>query len=267
MEGTVKRFKCIVSIFSLVLLSLLFMSALSETGDAYGDNSKNELGKRVYEERCMICHGTKGDGKGLVGVMKRLEKSGRVILVEPRDFTSGVFRFRSTATGCLPSDEDLLRRVDTGITRSFMPAHKDELNMDEKKAVIGHIKTFSTRWKEEEPCKSITVKKKPKWVGSSSSIEKGAKIYKEIKCWECHGYDGRGKGPKSDQLKDDWGKPIVPFNFTAGALKRGTAAEDVYITFTSGLDGTGMPSYEDSLKEEERWHLVSYILKLMGRVK
>jgi hypothetical protein len=36
------------------------------------------------------------------------------------------------------------------------------------------------------------------------------------------------------------------------------------MTFTTGLDGSGMPSYEDSLTEEERWNMVSFTLKLMG---
>ena len=154
----------------------------------------------------------------------------------------------------------------TGITKSLMPPHKEELSAEEKKAVIEYIKAFSERWQEEEPCEVIAVNK-PKWVGTTVSVEKGIRIYKEMKCWECHGDDGRGKGPKADKIKDDWGNPIPPFNFTAGALKRGGSPEDVYITFTSGLDGTGMPSYEDSLNEEDRWHLVSYTLKLMGLVK
>lgn len=249
-------------------LSLMLWPLLLVAGNdmAYSAEGQADLGKKVYTERCMICHGEKGDGKGLVGVMRRAEKSGRVISVEPRDFTTGVFRFRSTGTGCLPTNDDLIRLVDRGITRSFMPPHKDELTKEEKAAVAEYVKTFSTRWKEEDPCQPIPVKK-PKWVGSARSVEKGKRFYKEMKCWECHGDDGRGKGPKSDKLKDDWGKPILPFNFTAGALKRGSMPEDVYITFTSGLDGTGMPSYEDSLKEDERWHLVSFTMKLMGLVK
>lgn len=261
MEGFNRRFKDTAMIFSLILLSVPFL--LFDYAPGAGDMA--DLGKKVYEERCMICHGSKGDGKGLVGIMKRAEKSGRILDVRPRDLTVGVFRFRSTPTGCTPTDADLMQLLDRGITRSFMPSHK-ELPLEEKKAVIQYIKTFSSIWKESEPCKPIPVKK-PKWVGSASSIEKGRKIYKEMKCWECHGEDGRGRGPKSDRLKDDWGNPILPFNFTSGALKRGTSPEDVYITFTTGLDGTGMPSYEDSLKEEDRWHLVSYTLKLMGRVK
>jgi mono/diheme cytochrome c family protein len=250
-----------------VKLFLLSIILLMSQQTAFGaEAKKDDLGKKVYEERCQICHGAKGDGKGLAGVMKMSEKSGRMINVEARDFTLGVFRFRTTSTGCLPATEDLISLVNKGILRSFMPPHKDELSMEEKKAVAEYIKTFSSRWKEEEPCKPIPIKT-PKWVGSRSSVEKGKKIYKEMKCWECHGDDGKGKGPKSDTIKDDWGKPIVPFDFTTGATKMGDAPENVYTAYTTGLDGTGMPSYEDSLKEDERWHLVSYTLKLMGKVK
>jgi mono/diheme cytochrome c family protein len=95
----------------------------------------------------------------------------------------------------------------------------------------------------------------------------GEKVYKDMKCWECHGNEGKGDGTKANDLKDDWGDKILPFNFTTGTLKRGSSPENVYLTFTTGLDGTGMPSYEDSLNEEDRWHLVSYTLKLMGKVK
>jgi len=265
MKGAIKKRGNII--FSLMLLSLAFVAAVPEAEKAYGAVSAGDLGKRIYEERCMVCHGDKGDGKGLVGngIMRWAEKSGRVLTVYARDFTTGAFRFRSTPTGCLPTDDDLVRIIDSGVPRSFMPPHK-ELPIEEKKAVKEYIKTFSPRWKEDEPCKVIAVKK-PGYVGSASSVEKGKKIYKEMKCWECHGDDGKGKGPKSDKLKDDWGKQILPFNFISGQLKRGSSPENVYITFTTGLDGTGMPSYEDSLKEDERWHLVSYTLKLMGLVK
>ncbi|MEW6410435.1 MAG: c-type cytochrome [Nitrospirota bacterium] len=263
MKRAVKTFKKshLLPVLSIILLISQQIGIAYET-----ETKKPDLGKNIYEERCMICHGAKGNGKGLAGVMKRAEKNGRIINVEPRDFTIGVFRFRSTPTGYLPTDEDLMFLIDKGITRSFMPPHKDQLTMEEKKAVIGYIKTFSTRWKEEEQGESIPVKK-PRWVGSSKSVERGKKVYKEMKCWECHGEHGKGDGPKSDKIEDDWGKPIVPFNFTVGALKRGASAEDIYITYTTGLDGTGMPSYEDSLGEGDRWHLASYTLKLMGKIK
>ncbi|MCL4456305.1 MAG: cytochrome c [Nitrospirae bacterium] len=261
MKENSKKFET-AAVFFLVFL--LWFAAVAV--DAYAAENKTvELGKKVYEQRCVICHGPKGDGKGLVGIVHRYQKRGAVQTIFPRDFTTGVFRFRTTATGCLPTNDDLLRVVTGGIPRAYMPSHED-VPLDERKAVAEYIKTFSKRWKEEEACKPFIVKA-PRFVGTAESAEKGKKLYKEMKCWECHGEHGKGDGPKSDRIKDDWGDPILAFDFTTGALKLGFAPENVYTAYTTGLDGSGMPSYEDSMNEEERWHLVSYTLILMGRTK
>ena len=36
----------------------------------------------------------------------------------------------------------------------------------------------------------------------------------------------------------------------------------VYQTFTTGLDGTPMPSFADFLQEDQRWQLVWYVMSL-----
>jgi len=253
---------------SMLILILITTVTLPGTSLAQGEDSDYEavleLGRRVYEVRCLLCHGKKGDGKGLVGTIRRIEKNGRVLEIEARDLVPGVFRFRTTPTGCLPDDADLLSTVTDGIPKSFMPSHK-KLPLEEREAVIEYVKEFSGRWYEEDLCDTIEVQK-PDWVGHPDSIERGIEVYQEMKCGECHGYGGKGDGPKSNEIFDDWGKKIVPFNFATGELKRGSSARNVYITFTTGLDGTGMPSYEDSLNEEDRWHLVSYTLKLMNKI-
>ncbi|MCK5512791.1 MAG: c-type cytochrome [Thermodesulfovibrionia bacterium] len=264
MTKSIRKCKGVILILCLFIFPFTPGALAQDNEDEY--EALIESGKKVYEVRCLLCHGSNGDSKGPVGIIRRVEKNGRVLEIFPRDLTIGVFRFRTTPTGCLPTDEDLLMIIENGIQRSFMPSHKEELSSEEKKAVKEYLKTFSERWEEEDPCDPITVKK-PEWVGSTKSIAKGKKVYKDMKCWECHGYDGRGDGPKSDDIIDDWGKPIPPFNFSAGDLKRGSSPENVYITFTTGLDGTGMPSYEDSLNEEDRWHLVSYTLKLMKKIE
>ena len=248
----------------LAFLLVLSFASLAMAQDTEGDyEAVLELGRNVYGIRCQLCHGKEGNGQGLVGVIRRAEKSGRILEIYSRDLTLGVFRFRTTPTGCLPEDEDLLNTVTNGIPISFMPSHKN-LPPEERGAVVEYVKYFSGRWEEEDPCDPIIVEK-PGWVGNPESINRGRGIYREMKCGECHGYDGKGDGPKSNELIDDWGKPIVPFNFTIGELKRGSSPENVYVTFTTGLDGSGMPSYEDSLNEEDRWHLVSYTLMLMNQ--
>ena len=263
MGGKWSRYRGVMLVFCLTLLAGIPAAMIQNTGDAFGGDV--ERGKEVYNKYCTICHGGKGDGKGLIGIIHRVEKKGLTWSQYPRDLTVGTFKFRSTPTGCLPTDEDLLRIITGGILRSGMPSHND-VTREDREAVREFIKTFSPRWEEEDPCDPITLEK-PDWVGSPSSIEKGKEVYKEMKCWECHGYEGKGDGPKSDELKDDWGDKILAFDFTTGALKRGSSPENVYLTFTTGLDGTGMPSYEDSLKEEDRWYLVSFTLQLMGLVQ
>lgn len=263
MEVIRRKFKITASVFFFFLL-LFAIAAVS--GDVYAADARVvEQGKKIYEKHCIICHGDKGDGKGLMGIVSRYQKRGSVQSIYPRDFTTGVFRFRTTSTGCLPANDDLLRVVSSGIPRAYMPSHED-VSLSDRKAVVEYIKTFSKRWKEDEACKPFPVKK-PGWVGSADSTAKGKKLYKDMKCWECHGEQGKGDGSKSDQLKDDWGDKILPFDFTTGALKMGFAPENVFTAYTAGLDGSGMPSYEDSMSEEERWHIVSYTLVLMGRTK
>lgn len=263
MEVIRKGLRIIAAPLFLALLSLI---SAGNPGDACAADAKTlELGKKVFSQRCIICHGDKGDGKGLVGIIHRYQKRGSVHDVLPRDFTTGVFRFRTTSTGCLPVDDDLLRVLSNGIPRSYMPSF-DDVPLDERKAVIQYIKTFAKRWKEEEACPPMVVKK-PDFVGSPESIAKGKELFKKMKCWECHGEFGRGDGPKSDNLKDDWGMKAYPFDFTSGATKMGFSPENVFTAYSTGLDGSGMPSYEDSMSVEDRWHLVSYTLVLMGRVK
>ncbi len=256
-------------ILCLVILSLAFVNPAMSQDDS--DDGNIELGEKAFNVRCAICHGLEGNGKGLAGTIRRVEKNGRMQVVYPWDFTNAVFRFRSTPSGCLPKDEDLLGIISRGIPISLMPSH-DHLPMEEKKAIVQYLKTFSEIWEEEEEeeyeedCQPVAVNK-PDWVGSVESIAKGEVIYKKMKCWDCHGHKGTGDGPKASGLKDDWGRVMLPFNFTSGELKRGSSAENVYSTFTTGLDGTGMPSYADALNEDDRWHLVSYTLKLMKKLE
>ena len=143
-----------------------------------------------------------------------------------------------------------------------MPSHTD-VSPEERKAVIEYIKTFSKRWQEEERGTALDFPKPPKYVGSSDSITRGKKLYKDYGCFNCHGETGRGDGPSSEVLEDNWGDKILAFDFSSGPLKGGSGPMEIYRTFVTGLDGTPMPSYEDSLDEQQRWDLVSFCMELM----
>src|SRR5207244_1265135 len=89
---------------------------------------------------------------------------------------------------------------------------------------------------------------------------RGKELYVKAKCWECHGDTGRRDGPSADQLKDDLKFPIRPADFTKGQFKGGSHVDDIYRTMTLGLDGTPMPSFADSMSNEERWAISYFVL-------
>ena len=220
-----------------------------------------EQGERVYSIHCVGCHGLAGDGRGPAAEM---------LIVKPRDFTSGIFKFRSTPNGSLPTDEDLYRTITRGVNRTSMPEWS-MLPDRERFALVEYVKTFSPRWTQEAPGVPIFIPQPPAWLGSPESVARGRLLYEGLECGRCHGPDGRGDGPSALSLQpDEWGQPQRPFNFTKGALKSGASPQDVYRTFMTGLNGTAMPSYAEifdqpdgeNILTDDAWNLVSFILSL-----
>ena len=100
---------------------------------------------------------------------------------------------------------------------------------------------------------------------TSESIELGKKLYAETGCLKCHGDLGRGDGPSAPTLTDDLGQPIRAANLTQSwTFRGGPSREDIFRTMTTGLNGTPMPSFVDSLSTEQRWAITDYIASLSG---
>lgn len=223
-------------------------------------------GKALYATYCIGCHGEGGDGKGVAAAM---------LIVKPRDFTSGLFKFRSTPNGQLPTDADLLRTITNGVNRTSMPEFS-LLPARQRMALVQYVKSFYPGFKEIGPGHPIYIPAPPATLGSPESIARGRQLYEMLECGRCHGPTGLGDGPSAATLApDSWGNPQKPFNFTKGALKSGATPEDVYRTFMTGLNGTAMPSYADvfdepdgeNVKPGDAWNLVSYVLSLRASNK
>ena len=208
------------------------------------------LGREVYQSRCVGCHGVKGDGNGVAATF---------LQPRPRDFTVGVFKFRTTPSGSLPTDGDLYRTVTRGVRWTAMPTWH-ELPDKERLAAVAFIKTFSTRWKDETPEPTLQIGDPPK--PTPELLARGKDLYVKAKCFQCHGPGGKGDGPSADEMKDLAGFPIRPADFTRGQFKGGSSVRDIFRTMSLGLDGTPMPSFADSMSEPERWAISDYVLSL-----
>lgn len=219
-------------------------------------------GKEVYERRCVGCHGVEGDGNGPAATFMTEHR--------PRNFTFGVFKFRLTK-GPIPTDGDLLRTITRGVRGTGMPSWH-ELPDKDRLSVIQYIKFELAVDKEtdpenpyayfveEPPGQPLYIDQAPE--PSADIITRGTEVWRQAKCWECHGQEGRGDGEKAAGLKDDFGFPVPPADLTTGQFKSGPAVEDIFRTMTTGLSGTPMPSYQASLPDEDRWALAYYVVSL-----
>lgn len=242
----------------------LFEPQLMEASGAMFPRSEEwiEFGKQVYERRCVGCHGDEGDGNGPAATF--------MYQFRPRDFRLGLFKFIKSPSGSLPTDGDLLRTITRGVRGTAMPTWQ-EVPLKDRLAVIQYIKyelavdrsepSSPYAWfEEEEPEPPIDIGTAP--APSEEMLARGAAVWQEAKCWECHGDTGQGDGPKSAELEDDWGFPVQPADLTTGQFKSGPHPADIFRTMSTGLMGTPMPSYSDSLEAEDRWALSYHVLAL-----
>jgi len=154
--------------FIITIVPGLYDSFLISTAKA--DENLIKAGEEVYRRYCIGCHGEKGDGKG---------KAASLLVVKPRDFTSGIFKFKSTLIGSLPTDEDLMHTVTKGLPGSAMPGNV-LMPERERHAVIEYIKGFSERWKNERRQSPIAIPETPIYINSPESIRKGRDLYTEM---------------------------------------------------------------------------------------
>ncbi len=221
-----------------------------------------EQGKSIYFRRCSFCHGLLGDGNG---------PAADYLDPRPRDFTLGTFKFRTTQSGELPTDEDLFRTVSRGLSGTGMQAFDDDLiknglTEEERWAVIYYIKTFVPEFEDPELDPYLSVIEMPENMPpfSPELVEKGKAIFKKAKCWECHGESGRGNGQEAFDRTDDWGFPIRIRNVThPWKIKAGGEVIDIFTRFSTGINGTPMPSFIEGIPDaSDRWALANFIKSL-----
>lgn len=180
----------------------------------------------------------------------------------------------STPAGSLPSDEDLLETLTRGMPGSSMPSFA-YLPEEERREVVRYVKWLTAdvdaagrRVNKFEEAKAKGELKPavivpPEPGVTVEALVKGRELFAKLACNACHGDTGAGDGPSAPTLKDNWGVPLPPRDFTIGAFRGGSTGRDLYLRIHNGMAGTPMLGYGAGvLSPEERWSLVLHIQSL-----
>jgi mono/diheme cytochrome c family protein len=206
-------------------------------------------GKYIFERNCIVCHGPRGDGSG---------EMAETLNPRPRSFREGMFKFRTTPFGALPTEEDLRHTIKHGLSGTAMGMFS-QLSDSDIGAVIEYVKSFSRRWrKAENYAEPMRLPDPPSWLKEPAHLAKGQTLF-STHCAVCHGPDADGKGTAAPTLKNIWNLPAIPSDLRQPHLRCGDRAEDVYRVLATGLNGTPMVSFEGILTPEQRWEIIAWI--------
>ena len=204
------------------------------------------LGTRVFAQRCAVCHGPDGKGNG---------PAAPSMFPRPRDFSSGIFKYKSTAAGEPPTDQDLVRAVRDGLPSSAMPYFAGLLSAEELAAVVQQVKSFSTAF--SQPGRPIDIP--PSILSSPESVARGKALFTSQGCAACHGDDGRG----GQGFDDGSGHQVFARDLTAPwTFRGGSQPEDIWLRLTTGIMPGPMPAYADVLSADARWDLANFVVSL-----
>ena len=217
-------------------------------------DSQVEHGKGVYDGHCVECHGTSGKGDGPASFM---------LSPRPRDLTTGKYKIRSTETGTLPTDADLIRTVRQGLYGTSMPGWDGLVSEQDIRDVVAYLKTLSPRFSSERPSPVPAISA----VRSTpESLARGGSVYAKLQCGKCHGTDGQGTGAVATDFQDDWLQPLRAADLTEPWTFRGGAtAQDLYLRLRTGMTGSPMPSFGEAATDTELADLANYIVSLARR--
>ncbi len=247
-------------------------------------------GAAIYQHRCAVCHGEEGLGDG---------PAADYLYPRPRDFSLGLFKYKTSPGTLPPRDEDLFNTIKKGLDATGMPGWSGVLTDAQIRSLIPVIKgsDITLTWAPEEAPEEAfddegrytktdfikTVEVEPtdgRIAFSADSVARGKERFLKA-CKECHGDQGRGNITSGKRLEDDWGFRIWPRDLTkpwtwrvsnvAGdddAARDATVA-NIYARLSIGIPGTPMPAHrateegnEDPLSLEDRWHVSNFVYSL-----
>ena len=248
-------------------------------GGLYVKADRLNLGKRIYTEYCMACHGIDGKGDG---------PAAKGLYPPPRNFTLGIMKFGNVSSGELTDDDILKTHLHRGLKGTAMLPW--DLSDEQADAVIQYIKTFAPNvWigKDKELGERVRIPRDPFGLArKGSAIERGKAVYHvSANCQTCHqAYVTKeelavlsNRIEETDEYtvadfdddiyalkpqESDHGYKTIPPDFTWHEMRSIHTFKDLYLRIAVGIGGTTMPAWKDTMSEEDIWALSYYIQSL-----
>ena len=244
-------------VFAVVIS--IFLSAIAF---ASGDAGR---GKAVYERHCQHCHGRDGAGDG---------PASGFLNPPPRDFTSGIYKWKTTPFDEMsPSDDDFKREINgrpshnsvpgwDGLDDTAMPGWSDVLGDNDIRDVVGYLKKLSGI-EAPEAVHELKVK-----IAPSKNRSRAAKRYSRTSVRSATA-TREGDGGKSSRTtgRADLAEGLTkPWTFRAGS-----APVDIYARVT--VRDTRHPDAEFADPQSKRrsrmmrWDVANYAASLAAPYK
>ncbi|MDH5638976.1 MAG: c-type cytochrome, partial [Nitrospinota bacterium] len=235
----------------------VYFAALAGPAIAAAGDVKN--GEALYMKKCWWCHGKEGEADG---------PGADFMIPPPRNFADGVYKYKSSAYNedlDIPRDEDLFRMISDGMPGTSMPPWSKVLDEKQRWDLVAYIKTLTDMF-EDAPNPAEMSFGSPV-ASSPDSIAKGKQLFKDAKCFECHGEGGKGDTMK--KLKEESGHKVWPRNLTKQwTFRGGFEPKQIFARISAGIPNTPMPPHaaettgKGKLSVEDRWHVVNYVNSL-----
>ncbi|NIS79014.1 MAG: c-type cytochrome [Anaerolineales bacterium] len=196
-----------------------------------------ETGRKVYDKNCASCHGEDGSGE-LLGSANFTDLR-QMDNLAPRD----LYLVTTQGRGSMPAMQSLLSQDDRWAVIDYIRSFSYDPTLSEEVGVDLAAETQPSQPTEEVACATDQTNLFA-WE-DPEAVQAGQTIYL-IQCAMCHGPDGSG------------GIPNTP-DFTSEEVSISMKA-DPSRTFCSVSEGLGsMPAFGESLSEEEKWQVITYM--------
>jgi mono/diheme cytochrome c family protein len=259
-------------------------------------------GSKLFRAQCLHCHGKEGNGLGttspLLNPKPRDYRQGKFKFVTTvRKDAQGK---PDTALASYPARADLFHTIENGLPGSGMtPFKQDAQQIEDIVSYVIHLSLrgqveyrLTRQWcDEDEKPQDKDVARELKdilkqWAADAQSVYQSQVTWEEIEregtatkwakgrdlflyragCPDCHGKNGMAKleeVPNIATMKDDWGHPIKPRNFTQDAYRGGEKPIDLFYRIRLGMKPSRMQAADQSkITDADVWNLVGYIKSL-----